>query len=100
MLKAWLFGVGILFVLAEFSIWLKQFMLPLPIYVLGGAFLAIASNYESGIMGLFRQDSATSDVLTQTATLIEQTKVIEGNNTEISDLSLPSDESIKKQHQT
>ena len=44
MIKAWLVSVGILFVLAEFSIWLKQFMLPLPIYVLGGAFLAIASN--------------------------------------------------------
>jgi hypothetical protein len=46
MLKAWLFGVGILYVLAEFSIWLKQFILPLPIYILAGAFLAIASNYE------------------------------------------------------
>ncbi len=55
MFKAWLFGVGILFVLAEFSIWLKQFMLPLPIYILGGAFLAIASNYEKGLIALFRQ---------------------------------------------
>ena len=96
MFRAWLFGVGILFVLAEFSIWLKQFMLPLPIYILGGAFLAIASNYESGIMGLFRQDSATSDVLTQTATLIEQAKLLEDQNTNISDLSLPADESIQK----
>ena len=96
MLKAWLFGVGILFVLAEFSIWLKQFILPLPIYILGGAFLAIASNYESGIMSLFRQDSATSNVMTQTATLIEQVKLLEDRNTKTSNLSLPADESIQE----
>lgn len=80
MLKAWLFGVGILFVLAEFSIWLKQFILPLPIYILAGAFLAIASNYEQGIIALFRQNTSTPDVLTQTATLIKQTKVLETQN--------------------
>ncbi|HEY9769716.1 MAG TPA: hypothetical protein V6C71_14665 [Coleofasciculaceae cyanobacterium] len=80
MLRAWLFGVGILFVLAEFSIWLKQFILPLPIYILAGAFLAIASNYEKGIIALFRQDTLNPDVLTQTATLIKQTKVLEAQN--------------------
>jgi len=95
MFKAWLFGVGILFVVAEFSIWLKQFMLPLPIYILGGAFLAIASNYESGIVSLFRQDS-TPDVLTQTATLIEQAKILEGQENQAVDLSLPSKKSNKK----
>ena len=78
MLKAWLFGVGILFVLAEFSIWLKQFILPLPIYILAGAFLAIASNYEQGLIALFRQEnSLNSDALEQTATLISQVKLIE-----------------------
>jgi len=78
MLKAWLFGVGILFVLAEFSIWLKQFILPLPIYILAGAFLAIASNYERGIISLFRQGETETDALTQTATLIERVKVLDG----------------------
>ena len=77
MLKAWLFGVGILFVLAEFSIWLKQFILPLPIYILAGAFLAIASNYEQGLVALFRSQTE-ADALTQTATLIEQIEVMEG----------------------
>ena len=81
MIKAWLVSVGILFVLAEFSIWLKQFMLPLPIYVLGGAFLAIASNYEKGIMAMFRQsDDLAADVLNQTATIIKEAQVIKGNN--------------------
>ena len=89
MLKAWLFGVGILFVLAEFSIWLKQFILPLPLYILGGAFLAIASNYERGIIALFRQEDLGSDALTQTATSIEQVKSIEGKEA----ASLPKAES-------
>ena len=80
MLKAWLVSVGILFVLAEFSIWLKQFMLPLPIYVLGGAFLAIASNYEKGIMTMFRQpEELGTDVLNQTAEVIKEAKIIEEN---------------------
>ena len=87
MFKAWLFGVGILFVLAEFSIWLKQFMLPLPIYILGGAFLAIASNYEQGLLALFRQEEVLSgDVLTQTATLVNQTKIITSGNQEAGSL--------------
>lgn len=88
MFKAWLFGVGILFVLAEFSIWLKQFMLPLPIYILGGAFLAIASNYEQGLIALFRQSEASpSDILTQTATLLNQAQVLTSGDKEI--VSLP-----------
>lgn len=88
MFKAWLFGVGILFVLAEFSIWLKQFMLPLPIYILGGAFLAIASNYEKGLLALFRQEEALpSDILTQTATLINQAQVLTSGDKEV--VSLP-----------
>ncbi|MEM8719911.1 MAG: hypothetical protein AAGE84_11465 [Cyanobacteria bacterium P01_G01_bin.39] len=88
MLKAWLFGVGILFVLAEFSIWLKQFMLPFPIYILGGALLAIASNYESGLVGLFRQqDPVTAEMTTQTATLVDQTEVLETNTKAVNRLT-------------
>lgn len=87
MIKAWLVSVAILFVLAELSIWLKQFMLPLPIYILAGAFLAIASNYEKGLIALFRQqEPLTPDVLTQTATLIEQTKVLESSQYKVSSL--------------
>lgn len=65
MIQAWLFGVGILFVLAELGIWLKQFILPLPIYILAGAFLAIASNYDKGIIALFRQpDVVDAEIVT------------------------------------
>lgn len=87
MIKAWLVSVAILFVLAELSIWLKQFMLPLPIYILAGAFLAIASNYEKGLLAMFRQEnSLNSDVLTQTATLIESTHALGNNNHQVSSL--------------
>lgn len=44
-MKVWLASFLILFALAEFFQWLKQFSLPLPVFILGGAFLAIASNY-------------------------------------------------------
>jgi hypothetical protein len=36
----------VLFGLAELFQWMKQLSLPLPVFILGGAFLAIASNYE------------------------------------------------------
>ena len=74
-MKVWLVSVAILFVLAEIYISIKDFILPLPIYILGGAFLAIASNYDKGIMALFRQELMTDrDIISQTATLIEQRK--------------------------
>lgn len=87
MLKAWLVGVGILFVLAEFGIWLKQFILPLPIYILVGAFLAIASNYEGGMMSLFRQsESLTPDILSQNATLVQETPLLSSDDSTKQDL--------------
>jgi hypothetical protein len=76
-MKAWLVSVALLFILAEIISWLKNFMLPVPIYILAGAFLAIASNYDRGIMALFRQEEDTSDrVIAQTATLVEENKAI------------------------
>lgn len=45
-MRVWLVTVVVLFVLIQFYQWAKGFILPLPIYVLAGAFLAIASNYE------------------------------------------------------
>lgn len=43
----------LIFVLAQFVLWLKNFFIPLPLYIFGGALLAIASNYEQGIKDLF-----------------------------------------------
>ncbi|HHP7231890.1 MAG TPA: hypothetical protein ACFCUY_13660 [Xenococcaceae cyanobacterium] len=77
-MKSWLVSVGILFVLVEAFSWLKNFILPLPIYLFAGAFIAIASNYDKGITVLFRQKSAENEsVMTQTAALIEARKAIQ-----------------------
>lgn len=45
-MKFWLTTCIFLFVLVELVGWIKQFILPLPLYIMAGALLAIASNYE------------------------------------------------------
>jgi hypothetical protein len=87
-MRVWLISVAIFFVLAEIYLWLKDFILPLPIYMLGGAFLAIASNYEKGIISLFQQESEKiRDTVSQTATLIEIIDTLEQLNTSITSLT-------------
>ncbi|MFW6264391.1 MAG: hypothetical protein ACOC3E_02600 [Cyanobacteriota bacterium] len=56
-MKVWLTIFIVLFAIAEFYLWIKQFIVPLPVYIVGGAFLAIASNYEKGIAGGFLRQS-------------------------------------------
>ncbi|MGB5593568.1 MAG: hypothetical protein WBM32_17230 [Crocosphaera sp.] len=48
-MRLWISAVFLLFISVQFYQWVKGFILPLPIYVLAGSFLAIASNYEKGI---------------------------------------------------
>lgn len=45
-MKIWLTCVFLLFAFAELYQWAKTLSVPLPIYILGGACLAIASNYN------------------------------------------------------
>jgi hypothetical protein len=45
-MKVWITTFVLLFVIAELFEWLHQFVLPLPIYILGGMLLAVASNYQ------------------------------------------------------
>jgi hypothetical protein len=54
-MRVWLACFFVLFALAEFFDWLQEFNLPLPIYILGGAFLAVASNYDK-IVGSYFND--------------------------------------------
>jgi hypothetical protein len=55
-MRVWLACFVVLFALAEFFDWLQEFSLPLPIYILGGAFLAVASNYDK-IIGSYFSDA-------------------------------------------
>lgn len=48
-MRVWLLAVALLLGAVELYQWLKGFMLPLPLSLLGGAFLAIASNQEGGV---------------------------------------------------
>ncbi|MGP0128208.1 MAG: hypothetical protein ACTMUB_02730 [cyanobacterium endosymbiont of Rhopalodia musculus] len=57
----WIITVGVLFVFVRLFQWFQGFMLPFPIYLLAGAFLAIASNYEKGLGALLKQIHTTSD---------------------------------------
>lgn len=45
-MRVWMTSFLVLFGMAELYQWVEHFTLPLPVYILGGAFLAIASNYE------------------------------------------------------
>ncbi|BAY62414.1 hypothetical protein NIES22_24880 [Calothrix brevissima NIES-22] len=54
-MRVWLACFFVLFALAELFDWVKEFSLPLPIYILGGAFLAVASNYDK-IVGSYLSD--------------------------------------------
>ena len=48
-MKVWLVSVFILFALVQLVLWLKNFFVPLPLYILGGTCLALASNYEKSL---------------------------------------------------
>ncbi|MGI0485170.1 hypothetical protein ACN4EK_07015 [Pantanalinema rosaneae CENA516] len=45
-MRVWLTCFILLFGAAELFQWMKQFSLPLPVFILGGVFLAVASNYD------------------------------------------------------
>lgn len=44
-MKVWIASVFVLYGMVEVYQWMKHFTLPLPVFILGGAILAIASNY-------------------------------------------------------
>ena len=80
-MKSWLFSVVVLFIVAKAFLWLKGVILPLPLYVLGGAFLAIASNYDKGIVNSLRPKvTMNSDVITQTASVVEEVPMLESRD--------------------
>jgi hypothetical protein len=75
-IQAWITIVVLLFITVEAFQWIKGFILPLPIYVLAGAFLAIASNYDKGIVSIFRR-AGKEEKLSQTATIVESIDALE-----------------------
>jgi hypothetical protein len=45
-MKVWITCFVLLFGAAELLQWIQKFSLPLPVFILGGVFLAVISNYE------------------------------------------------------
>lgn len=45
-MRVWIVCFVLLFGAAELLQWIRQFSLPLPIFILGGAFLAVLSNFD------------------------------------------------------
>ena len=56
-MKVWLVSFFILFAFVQFVLWVKNFFVPLPFYILGGACLALASNYENNFGHFFSQNN-------------------------------------------
>lgn len=81
-MKSWLFSVVVLFVLAKAFLWVRGFILPVPIYVLAGAFLAIVSNYDKGMKSLFRPEETEDNVISQTASLAEEVAMLESRKSQ------------------
>ena len=81
-MRVWFVTVTLLFLLIQLYQWLRGFMLPLPVYAMAGAFLAIASNYEKGIASFFPTISPTqdNDLIHQTANLVEEQKMLGETN--------------------
>jgi len=57
-MRVWLACFFLLFALAKLFDWVQELSLPLPIYILGGAFLAVASNYDK-IVGSYFSDGVS-----------------------------------------
>ncbi|MEC4983180.1 MAG: hypothetical protein SAK42_03600 [Oscillatoria sp. PMC 1076.18] len=77
-MKVWIVSFFLLFGLAELYQWAKDVTLPLPVFVLAGAFLAIASNYEKGIVSFLGQETSDNgNCLPQNENLV---KSLEGND--------------------
>ncbi|MEX0270934.1 hypothetical protein AB3R30_17465 [Leptolyngbyaceae cyanobacterium UHCC 1019] len=70
-MQLWLTSFVLLFGAVEFWQWVQQVSLPMPFFVLGGALLAIASNYDKFSKLPFHLDSQALDPQTKQATVTQ-----------------------------
>jgi hypothetical protein len=67
-MKVWITCFILLFGASELLQWFRQFSLPLPVFILGGVFLAIASNYDKLTHLPFHLDYAEPELPQQQGT--------------------------------
>ncbi|HEY9611751.1 hypothetical protein [Allocoleopsis sp.] len=79
-MRVWITSVLVVFGMVELYQWMKNFTLPLPVFIVAGAVLAIASNYGKYSGWSFQSPSTQSDPkLVQTALRDEFTKASNGS---------------------
>ena len=86
-MKVWMTSFLVLFGMVELYQWFRDFTLPLPVFILAGALLAIASNYGKS-PGLSYEEPATELELNR----VKKSKV--RNFTSSSNFNLPSNQSM------
>ncbi len=91
-MRIWLACILVLFAVAELFDWMKQLALPLPIYILGGAFLAVASNYDKIIVGSYF-DNVTS-VTPEISSIASQVDLSLSPSSDSVPLTLPHSEKV------
>lgn len=74
-MKVWLTCFILLFSAAELLQWVKQFSLPLPVFLLGGALLAVASNYDKLTHLPFHLDYEKPEALQEDASVVQDLSV-------------------------
>lgn len=87
-MKVWITSVLVLYGMVEAYQWLKHFTLPLPVFILGGAILAIASNYGK-YSGWSFQPQAQADTNSEKIPPIEATQTANWTNLNSSAKPLP-----------
>jgi hypothetical protein len=92
-MRIWLACFFVLFALAELFDWVKKINLnlPLPIYILGGAFLAVVSNYDK-IVGYYLSDTGSNvirDIMPQQPQLETPQTTSMGSISNQKELQLP-----------
>lgn len=75
-MRVWLVSFVILFAIARLFQWIQQLSVPLPVFILGGVILAIASNYDKRSGWPFYRDGSVLE-----ATKIEMPSAIDSTKT-------------------
>ncbi|MFB2838756.1 hypothetical protein [Floridanema evergladense] len=75
-MRVWVASFLLLFALAQLFRWMKHLSLPLPVFILGGVLLAIASNYDKRSGWPFRNQISESKV-NQSETLTDKSDSVD-----------------------
>ncbi len=79
-MRVWIISCLVLFGMVEIYHWIKHFTLPFPMLILGGALLAIASNYGKHAGWSFQEPTQSDDNSVKTPTASGLTNIFNWPN--------------------